>query len=130
MNLFREVSRSNWTGEEVQSDKAECPCTFATVRPYEATLIEAYVGLKRQVHRGAGCSIGSDAAAANPHVPHESAEIGDLGRLIDYGQRQTYSGREMVDEDPERGEWAGASGYRFGPLAFTEVAQFARLQRV
>ena len=54
VDLLRQVSRSNWTGVEVQSHKAEGTLMQQTARPDEVTLIEAHIRLKGQVCCGAG----------------------------------------------------------------------------
>jgi hypothetical protein len=48
MNLLREDGRSDWTGEEIESNKGERAFMVATIGPDELPLIEAHVRLERQ----------------------------------------------------------------------------------
>ena len=46
VNLLSQVSRSNWTGVNVQSNKRERALVPSAVRPNEVTLVKAHVCLK------------------------------------------------------------------------------------
>ncbi len=78
VNLFDEIGRSDWTGEQVKSNKGERALVTATVRADERALVEAHVDLKGQVLRFACFGVGSDSPAANAREAHEPVEVGDV----------------------------------------------------
>ncbi|HEX6463565.1 MAG TPA: hypothetical protein VFZ98_03905 [Vicinamibacterales bacterium] len=49
VNLFREVGRSDWTGEQIESNKDERSLVPAAIRPNEHALVEAHIGRKREL---------------------------------------------------------------------------------
>jgi hypothetical protein len=115
VNLFREIGRSDWTGVQVESNESKRALVTPAVGANERPLVEAHVGLKRQVLRFTGVGVGPDPATANPREGHEPVEVGNVGRLVDVGQRRVGQRREMVDENPEWRKRPESNRNRFGP---------------
>lgn len=76
--LLGEVGRSNWTGEEVESNKGECALVPTPIGPDEHALIEAHVRLKREWLRLPCDGVGTDAAAQDACDTHEPSEVRHL----------------------------------------------------
>jgi hypothetical protein len=122
MNLLGEVGRSDWTGEQVKSNKAERALVTATVGSNERALVEAHVGLKCQGLRVARFRVGPDSAATNERAAYDPAEVGDIRLLVDVGQRPTGRRGAMVDKDRERRERRDSYGNRVWPAALGPIA--------
>ncbi len=110
MDLLRQISRSNWTGEEIDSDKGERARMTPPVCANELALIETHIGRERKIRRNSRCGVSPNAAAPNAGDAYESPEIIDLGRFVDVYKRDAWSRRHVVDENSEGGEWSDSLG--------------------
>jgi len=103
VNLVSQVSRCNWTGINVQSNKGECAPVLSSVRRNEMTLIEAHIHLEGQVCGDTRDGVGSYAATQDARDADKPAEIGNVRRIVYVAQRHPRSDAKMMNEDSERG---------------------------
>jgi hypothetical protein len=112
VNLCRKICRSDRTGVDVQSDKAECALVPMPIRADELALAEAHVRLVRHRRGLARDCVYRGPAAADMRHTHESVEVRDLRRIADAGQRVGGVQWVVMDEDAERSEWRNATRNR------------------
>jgi hypothetical protein len=127
VDLLRYISRSNWTGIEIESDKNEGTDVSPGVRTDELALTKTHIRRERQIDGRARYGVGSETAAANAGITYEPSEVSDLRWLIYVGQRNTRSRRFVMDEDAEGAKWSNASRNRVGVYilgAFAEMGWF------
>lgn len=134
VNLFGEVSRSDRTGVQVESNKDERAHTLAAVDADVLALNEAHVRLVGQILGKIGSGVRSDPAAEDMGLTHESVEVGDPGKVVDCAQWLQRIQTIVVDEDPEGLKWSTAPGNRVRPVTFNRdghrpVVSQSRLRR-
>ena len=113
VDLLGELGRSNWTGEQVQSNMDERAFMLAAVRSDKFAMVEPHVRLERQRHADA-CRVCSGAAAPDVSSTHEPVEVGNMRLVVEIGKRFGCVQSMVVDENSEGFERRDALGNRIG----------------
>jgi len=130
VNLFRKIGRSDWTGVQVESNESKRSVVTTAVSVYKRSLIETHIGLKRQILRLTSLGVGPDPASTNPCESHEPVEVGDVGGLVDIGQRRVGQRWKMVDKNPEWRKRPESNLNRFGPSGLMAMFIITRQEHV
>src|SRR5260370_40081742 len=99
VDLLSNIGRSDRTGIQIKSDKAECGFVMFTVCTNELALTKTHIRLEGERHAGTGRRVGYRAAAADVRQSHVSLKNRYLRRVDDGGQSRGVFAPDVLDED-------------------------------
>src|SRR5689334_203493 len=99
------LARSNWTGEEIESDEPEGIVAMLPILADVFAFHKPHIGLEIERLRGPRRGVGPGPCTADAGEPHQAIEIEHLGRVVDLTERHARRGRKVVNEDAVLTRW-------------------------